>query len=171
MKDNSLSFWGASLTNIWMYKQNHPELVVKDIENELKQYDTFEYVDKPAFIKRIQNIVRHSMLIRGINKWLKVRRDLIAYKKNLKHEVRALNEEILASKQLMHRTFVNFDDKPTYSQVHQHYEARANYLIIKTRLKMLAQFRKDLKKMCMTHRWQIWEGKEMSEMNSIMSSD
>ena len=45
--------------NIWNFKQNHPELVVRDCK-------------KYGFTDEQIRVVRQSLLVRGINKWLKV---------------------------------------------------------------------------------------------------
>ena len=143
--------------NIWNFKQNHPELVIKDLKELGFSHDIIE-------------TVRHSMLARGINKWLKVRRDLISYKKTLHHEIKELNDLVPYLKQEMTKKWVDFNNA-TPHQVHEYHKAREKYLINKELLKEKQRIRGDLKKMCMTDRYQIWEGKKLNEMNTINASD
>lgn len=152
-----LSILDVNPTNIWNYKQNHPELIIKDLER----------VGASPFIIKV---VRTSMLARGINKWLKVRRDLIAYKKNIRNDIKELNLLIPVLKKQMTSSWVDFKTASTY-QVHEYYKNREQYIVAKQILKYLNKTRADLKAMCMTNRWQIWEGKKLSEMNSIKAND
>ncbi len=161
-KDNALTLFEATPQNIWNYKQNHPELVIKD----LQQYG----VD--AFIV---SLVRQSMLCRGINKWLKVRRDLIAYKKIIKHQIKDLDKIIPSLKEQMKNTHVSYKEILLNPEnIHQlllFERKHRDYMIAKEKLKLLQEIRGNLKKMCMTDRWQIWEGKHIEEMNTIKASD
>ncbi len=143
--------------NIWNYKQNHPELVIKD----LKEF---------GFTNEACDIVRISMLAKGINKWLKVRRDIIAYKKLMRHEIKQLQEAIPLLKEEMSEKWVNFD-KATKQQITDYFKAREKYIIAKESLKIKEKIRADLKSMCMTNRWQIWRGRKLEEMNTIFASD
>lgn len=56
--------------NIDNYKQNHPELIIRDIENN-PDAD-----------------VRHILKYRSVNKWLRVRKLLIQLKIRWQHEIR-----------------------------------------------------------------------------------
>jgi len=143
--------------NIWNYKQNHPELIINDLKNE-------------GFTEEQINIVRISMLARGVNKWLKVRRDLIAYKKLLKHEIKQLMDDVGKLKINMTNKWCNFNNASVYD-VHEYNKAREQYVIARELLKYKQKVRSDLKKLCMTNRWQIWEGKHLSDMNTITASD
>ena len=58
------------------YRQNHPELIVRDLE---------QYVP-PA-------IVRDVLKYRGVNKWLRVRRLLIQLKSRWKDDIKELEKE------------------------------------------------------------------------------
>ena len=88
--------------NIWSYKQNHPELVIQDIGSYMmKNRNGFN--DIPALLETVRN----SLLARGINKWLKVRRDLIAYKKIQKHRVRELTCQLVEIKKAMEYLYIS----------------------------------------------------------------
>ena len=97
MQKKLTNIFRVSPENIFNYKQNHPELVIKD----LKEFNIPE---------SIQSIVRQSMLCRGINKWLKVRRDLIAYKKQIKHIIKDYQKSIPLLKKLMSMYYCNIKD-------------------------------------------------------------
>ena len=58
------------------FRQNHPELVVRDLE---------EFAPP--------NIVRHILKFRGINKWLRVRRLLIQLKSRWREQINELQGE------------------------------------------------------------------------------
>ena len=154
---SELHFLDATKDNIWNYRQNHPELVINDMRSL-------------GYGESIIKAVRSSMLARGINKWLKVRRDLIAYKKLIKHQIRQHAQEIPKLKKEMTDKWVDFSNA-TPIQIHEYHKARERYLISKELLKYKEIVRADLKTMCMTDRWQIWEGKELFEMNTINASD
>jgi len=162
------NIWEASPKNIWNYKQNHPELVIRDIT---------EFGNEYMNISQIQNLIRQSMLCRGINKWLKVRRDLIAYKKGLKHEIKDLQKQIIELKKDLTESFINIDFKSDYIPMdvflkYQEYRKKQiNYIKTKEILNYKIKVRIDLKALCMTERWQIWKGKELRDMNSIKCSD
>ena len=158
----ALSILDATPKNIWNYQQNHPELVIKD----LKEYG---YGDD------VQTLVRQSMLCRGINKWLKVRRDLIAYKKLIKHDIKTLTIELSILKSDMTNKYCTINhvinNEKTQEQLYEYFKARTKYEVAKEILKEKSKTRHDLKKLCMTERWQIWQGRKLNEMNSIKASD
>ena len=157
-----LSIWQADRANIWNYKQNHPELVVRDIAR---------YFPVPIVSWFIQRLVRQSLLCRGINKWLKVRRDLIAYKKQIKHEVKDLQAQIPELKRQMTEQYVADFTTATAHDVVGYFRAREQYLITKELLKYKERVRADLKAMCMTDRWQEWHGRTLEDMNTLRASD
>ena len=140
--------------NIWNFRQNNPELVIKDAK---------EFLDLDNEQCRV---LRQIMLARGINKWLKVRRDIIAYKKIIKHQIKDTQKSLIVNKETLKRT--------TYKSVPYYLLLREKYML-KNRLKMLEIIRRDLKKMCMTDRWQIWKPSTsnsiLREMNTITTSD
>jgi hypothetical protein len=76
-----------SPSNIWNFRQNNPELVVKDL-GRIFGLDSEQ-----------REAVRKVLLARGVNKWLKVRRDLIAYKHQLKPQIKYIAEERAKLKQ------------------------------------------------------------------------
>ena len=152
----------ANPRNIWNFRQNHPELVIRDCKEHGLTNDQLR-------------IVRQSMLVRGINKWLKVRRDLIAHKKQIKHEIKALNAIIPNLKDEMTNLFctrrqVAEGNKSVYD-LEMYYRKCIAYHSAKEKLKVLTRIRGTLKSLCMTDRWQIWEGKKLKDMNTIRASD
>ncbi|MEK6878430.1 MAG: hypothetical protein AABY22_02420, partial [Nanoarchaeota archaeon] len=118
---------------------NHPELVIRDLREYLGLDE-----EKLEFVRKV-------MLARGINKWLKVRRDLIAYKKSLRNTIKETQKEL--------------SENPSELQK----------IKLKERLKFTSNARGVLKGLCMTERWQIWpknghirEG--VRSMNTIKAS-
>ena len=71
---------------IWMARQNNPELVVQDLKKAL------------GLDEQQCQIVRYSLMIRGVNKWLLARRRFI----KLKHEVKDMMRENPDIKLLQH---------------------------------------------------------------------
>ena len=59
----------------------------------------------------------------------------------------------------------------TIKNLHKYYRCRIAYEKTKELLKYKQKIRGDLKKLCMTERWQIWEDKDIEDMNSIKASD
>jgi len=74
-KVDEITHWDEK--NIWSARQNNPELVVKDCQEEFNLTD--EQCDKLRFI----------LLKRGVNKWLYARRKFIA----MKHELKEMLKE------------------------------------------------------------------------------
>jgi hypothetical protein len=140
----------VSPKTIWNFKQNNPELVVEDAR---------QYI---GLNEEQCELLRTILLARGVNKWLKVRRDLIAYKKQIKHQIKRVTEEIKAAKSLLR------DDPQNQRIITQR-------IVLKETLKILEAVRGDLKALCMTDRWQIWRPstsrRVLKEMNSITCSD
>jgi len=177
-----LNIWSAKPENIWNYRQNHPELVIKDIQNSNTLKTISETLENEGIIQKgflmntIIDLVRQSMLCRGINKWLKVRRDLIAYKIGIKHEVKELMNEVIILKKQLTDSFVEIDFTKDISvedflKYDQYKNNQTNYLKAKELLKYKTKIRGDLKALCMTERWQIWKDKKLNEMNKIKFSD
>lgn len=182
---NKLSIHIAGPENIWNYRQNHPELVIKDIEDELpnilsmfrvefRDCGVREYCQRD-FINEVRRLVRQSMLCRGINKWLKVRRDLIAYKKQLKHKIKELNIIVPKLKSEMSMLYCHpsqiEEGKKTVYDLQEYFHKRIEYEKNKEVLKYLTEIRGNLKALCMTDRWQIWTDKKLEDMNTIKASD
>ena len=158
----SVDIFSANSANIWSFRQSHPELVIKDCRDL-------------GFTEEQLRIVRQSMLVRGVNKWLKVRRDLIAYKKQIKHEIQSLNTRLFLLKKEMAALFcagwqVAEGLRPV-SDLEAYYRKRIEYQSAKERLKFLTRVRAVLKGMCKTDRWQIWEGKKLRDMNTLWARD
>ena len=106
---------GLSPETINGFRQNSPELVIRDAKNFLNLDDGQ------------CEVLRKIMLARGINKWLKARRDIIAFK----HEIKA---EII--------------------ELHQVYEKWNP--VHKAVLKVLNKHRHRLRKICHQERWVEW---------------
>jgi hypothetical protein len=126
---------------IWNFRQNHPELVIRDLRDYLGLNE-----EQLEFVRRV-------MLARGVNKWLKVRRDLIAYKKIIKHQIKQVEKERAAL------------DKG---------DPKRRLLLAQS--KILQDVRANLKSLCMTDRWQIWPSNRpvssgIRSMNTIKASD
>jgi hypothetical protein len=159
--ESEIDIFGATPNNIWNFRQNHPELVVDDC--------------RAAGFSDVQlKIVRQSMLVRGINKWLKVRRDLIAHKKRLKHEIKSQTTAVQNLKKETQKLYCRPIDVAECRVDPGHYanycRARQNYLIAKERLKWLENERGVLRRLCKTDRWQIWQEKRIEHMNTIRAS-
>lgn len=148
-----LDFLDVTPSNIWCFAQNHPELVVKDVLSKSEEI-------KLGSKEILQNIVRKSLLARGINKWLKVRLDLIQYKRAIKHMIRKKMKEVKSQKCLMAKHHCLPDDLGYKDYVH----LRIHLAYLRGQLIVLQQVRKDLKSLCMTERWQDWENKSLKEM-------
>lgn len=156
------NIFGANQGNIWNYRQNHPELVV----NDCKYY---------GFTEGQASIVRQSLLVRGINKWLKVRRDLIAYKLQIRSEIKLLHAKVCVLKLETTALFCTkrqvLSGEKSLFDLDAYYRKRTEYISTKERLKLLQNIRRTLKKLCMTDRWQIWEGKNLRKMNTLKAGD
>lgn len=156
------NIFGANPRNIWNYKQNHPELVV----NDCKYYG---FTDGQA------SIVRQSLLVRGVNKWFKVRRDLIVYKLQIRSEIKLLHAKIHVLKSETTALFCTkrqvLSGERSLFDLDAYYRKCNEYLIAKERLKLLQNIRGTLKKLCITNRWQIWEGKDLRDMNTLIAGD
>ena len=140
--------FAATPENIWQYRQNHPKLVLEDCMRH-------------GFTKEQIEVVKQSMLVRGVNKWLKVRRDIIAYKKRLDKLIAVSDRLAKHAKEVMTKYYCYPGDRnyPIYLQALIQYQTNK-----KIRLRLIA-IRKDLKALCMTDRWQDWGGKKMGDMN------
>jgi len=109
--------WENGLTpaTINNFRQNSPELVIRDAKQLLN-------LDKAQC-----DILKDILLARGINKWLKARRDIIKLKDEIKQEIVELQ---------------SIYEK--WNPVH------------KERLKLLNSFRVKLRKICHQKRWVEW---------------
>jgi len=72
-----LGGWEDGLTpkTINNFRQNSPELIIRDAKNFLGLND-----------KQCE-ILKNILLARGVNKWLKARRDIIKFKNEIKQEI------------------------------------------------------------------------------------
>ena len=100
------------------------------------------------------------LLKRGVFKWLAVRRDLITYKNTLKREIFQFNHEV-ENGSLPRRikvkggckfrlSFGKFLMEPLWID-------NPEYLERKGRIKALIEVRKEIRKMCHSHRWRVQE--------------
>ena len=81
------------MEDINQVRQNHPELVVRDIEHLFS--DMLEYV--PPIATRYRSY-RHILKRRGVNKWLRVRRMLINLKDRWRERIRREHAEMAIAK-------------------------------------------------------------------------
>jgi len=136
----------------WQWPQNYPELVVEDIIKE------FEY------LKRISDDDRRDwlygdLLYRGINKWLMVRYLLVRYKKWVAEE--------------RNKAYVMWKKNEPYWNKYNEIVRRKGFGYVPTQLDVevaykygywkgyydaMRKVRADLKTMCMTPRWIVWNG-------------
>jgi hypothetical protein len=70
--------YGLSPDTIYSFRQNSPELIVRDAKRMLHLDD-----DQLEILRRI-------LLARGVNKWFKARRDIIKSKLEIKKRIRAV---------------------------------------------------------------------------------
>jgi len=120
---------------IWNYEQNVPDLIVDDI---------IEFWYKEGFDiyreEEIRNFLYSVLLKRGVNKWLFVRKLLIRYKKLLVEQIHEEEKKMKEAKK-----------RKDWKEYYYH----------KGRLSVLGEVRKDLKLLCCTPRWVIWNGKDV----------
>jgi hypothetical protein len=121
--------YDVSEKNIWSFRQNNPELVIQDAAKYL------------ALSSQDQETLRTILLARGINKWLKVRRDIIAYKGLVKIRIKELIEEIKIEKAKLQ------GDRTT-----PHHKL----ISLRSELKALEDVRRNLRQMCHSERMVIW---------------
>ena len=119
---------------IWHYKQNYPEAIVEDILTFIRNNDVNKLSDA-----EIRDKLYEILLKRGVNKWLFVRKLLIRYKKLIAKMITELSEEYKKAKK--EKRFIDA-------------------LLLKTELNILNRIRGDLKTLCMTPRYVIWNYKE-----------
>ena len=106
---------GLSPQTINSFRQNTPELILRDLQRELGLSDSE------------RTVAQNVLMARGVNKWLKARRDII-------HLSHATREAI----KIKHLTYNKSDP------------------VQKARLKMLVWFRSELRKICHQPRWVEW---------------
>jgi len=106
---------GLNIKTINNFRQNSPELIVRDAKVLLR-------LDEEQC-----QILRKILLARGVNKWLKARRDIIRLKHEIKQQIINLNK--------------------IYEKWNPSHKAT---------LKMLNYFRQELRKICHQPRWVEW---------------
>lgn len=158
---HGLTFMQAAPENIWSYEQNNPNLVVEDLVNYYPDIDP--------------KVVMNSLMARGVTKWLKVRRDLIAHKKSLKHEVKRLLKEMQDLKKELTAKYCTVkqveNGEKTPFELSMYYQVLINFRSLKGQLAFTMKERATLKALCMTERWQDWTGKSVEDMNTLKASD
>jgi hypothetical protein len=156
-----LSFLDATKENIWQFPQNNPNFVIADIKSVYPDID--------------ESVIERSLMARGVNKWLKVRRDLIAHKKKIKNRIKQIQVEILEQKKICSENFVSFADVKAdigkLEQLGQFFKAKEKLTALQTEIKVIIKERTILKNLCMTERWQDWKGKSVEDMNTFRESD
>ena len=117
---------------IWSYSQNFPEVVVEDIMNHFRSNSEID-----------RDFLYSTLLKRGINKWLLVRKMLIRLKK--------LYLEKMKEAQRLENEATN-----TLSAMYWKGKAAA-----------YNEIRRDLKLLCVTPRWVIWNHREPGLIDTI----
>jgi len=131
---------------IWNYDQNNPELVVEDILKEMQSKNVYWTFDQ------FKDFLYATLLKRGINKWLFVRRLLIRYKKWIVVKINELENDANHEKE----TAIKLFKKEQYTKGNRH---MTKYHRMRGEIKAYNQVRKDLKIMCMAPRWVVWNYK------------
>ena len=131
------------------YRQNFPELVIRDAQEYL------ELTDKQC------DTLRNILLARGVNKWLKVRKDLVTYKTTIKKEITRLCNAL-------HDARIELKNYPKLTRSEMSCEQFKKWKNIskkrvemKYRLKCLNEVQKELNKMCHSPRYVIWRNSEV----------
>ena len=106
---------GLNPSTINNFRQNTPELVIRDARRML------------SLNEEQCQILRDILLARGINKWLKARRDIIRYKEKVKESIKYIQS--------------------TYKK---------GDVAQKATLQVLNLVRRDLRIICHQSRWVIW---------------
>ena len=104
---------------IWMFKQNRPSLVVRDV------------CSLPVE-KIVPTEVENILLKRGVNKWLRNRREIIKLKNRMKNDITGTLAEMRAARQ--------------EKNWHHHQYLRGQ-------LKILMRVREELRTICKSERW------------------
>ena len=161
-KDFQIDIFRANPRNIWNYKQNHPEYIVEDCRN-------FGFTDANC------EIVRQSLLVRGVNKWFQVRRDIIVYKIQIQHEIRRLHAVVKKTKAEATALFCTKNSVVKGEKTLGDYEAyirkQSELYVVKGQLKVWQSVRGTLKELCMAPRWQKWNRKSLKDMTKLETTD
>lgn len=78
--------WPINEETIWNFRQNHPELIIRDAQAEL------------GLNADQANKLRDILMRRGVNKWLFVRRLLISLKDMWKREILKTEQDLIDTK-------------------------------------------------------------------------
>lgn len=137
-------------TNIWNFSQNRPELVIQDAARYL------------GLDEEEQDKLRTILLARGVAKWLKVRRDLVAHKCNLRVRIRAKSTEVRARKVALDAAEFW---SPAWHKLHK------DWRLAKAELKLLEGERATIAAMCKSDRLVEWprstSKSSMKTMNTV----
>jgi len=144
------SYPEVSPRTIWNFRQNNPELVIQDAKDYLGLSD------------EQCKVLRLILLARGVNKWLKVRRDLIAYKTLIKLRIRELNKEVPELRERM---------KLFPRGTPENNKAYTEWRVKRQELKTLTEVRGVLRSLCHSDRFVEWKPSVsrhvLKEMNTI----
>lgn len=130
----------------WQWKQNYPELVVKDV--------VANFSNRLGSEKGVEHLTYPILLYRGINKWLFVRYLLVRYKKMVADWRNKAYEEFVGFKKMYdaawperHKMYADDWGKVNYRMGYWegYYDA-------------MRKVRADLKTLCNTPRFVVWNG-------------
>ena len=118
--------------NIWNYRQNHPELIVRDATAAF------------GLNEGQQEQLRAILMARGVNKWLAVRRSIISLKDLWRERITYLNDSITFYK--------HADVQEVGSERFRH-----NKIIeLRAMLKEMTWARGAIRELCHSERWVPW---------------
>lgn len=145
---------------IYNEKQNYPELVVEDIIKLIEPFIGFLEADEQQ--KEAEDDLRNQiyaiLLKRGVSKWLFVRKLLIRLKKKYQQEIK--NTVIILQ-----------DAKNMYksSDTSSLCDGLSNkeYWKLKGELKVYTKVREELKLLCDTPRWVVWNYKKVGLVDIV----
>lgn len=165
-KEQKMVLWDKSLEHdkiteelvdkkrIYSEKQNYPELVVEDIIELMRPFIGFavkgERLEEAE--EDMRNQIYAILLKRGVNKWLFARKLIIRLKKKYQQKIKDLTQILQ-------------EDKERYNSgdISQLYDALSNkeYWKLKGELKAYMKIREELKLLCFTPRWIVWNWKKV----------
>lgn len=145
---------------IYNEKQNYPELVVEDIIELIEPLTGFLTTQKQQ--KEVEDDLRNEiyaiLLNRGVNKWLFVRKLLIRLKKKYQQKIK-------------NTTIILQHDKDRYKSgdISSLYDALSNkeYWKLKGEMKAYTKIREELKLLCDTPRWVVWNYKKVGLIDVV----
>lgn len=145
---------------IYCEKQNYPELVVEDIIELIRPFIEFLETDKQQeeAEEGIRNGIYAILLKRGVNKWLFVRKLLIRLKKEYQQKIKKISRILQEDK----KRYKSGEISPLYDAL-----SNKEYWKLKGELKAYIKIREELKLLCFTPRWVIWNWKKVGLVDMV----